>query len=121
MTKVEVYKNLHKNCWSIREAHGKVIKHADEVILKNCQFVVHPAGRAKVLREHRKNVHAFVRGELIDEFPKQFEGHCPSKVIYNPYQYDSFVHNYDRFEAVDHADCVEMINGDGVYAYWETT
>jgi len=63
--RVEVYWNLSRNCWSIRDvATGRIHAHADKVSVRGAQFVVQPAGRARVLRERKKNVHAFVRGEL---------------------------------------------------------
>ena len=90
--KVEVYRNLHKKCWSVRDTKtGRVIKHADEVHLEDVQFVVRPAGRAKVLSEKRKNVHAFAKGIISDCATE--ERYNPSSVIYNPYKYDSFVYS----------------------------
>lgn len=62
--RVEVYRNLHTGKMSVRECGGRVLTHEDEVFINDPLFVVQPAGRAKVLREQRKNVHAFVRGEL---------------------------------------------------------
>ena len=61
--KVEVYFNLHKKCWSIRQA-GKPVVHSDFVEIKQPQFVVQQGGNARVRREKRKNVHAFVRGYI---------------------------------------------------------
>jgi hypothetical protein len=62
---VDVYRNLHKNTWSIRSrTTGRVIRRADNVVVKNVKFVVQPAGRQRVLDEERKNVHAFVRGTI---------------------------------------------------------
>lgn len=67
--KVAVYWNLHKKCWSIQsregEDYGKLFDHAETVRLQHCQFKVSEAGRQRVLRENRKNVHAFVVGELV--------------------------------------------------------
>ena len=65
---VYVYKNLHKDCWSIKQ-HGLVKAHIpkDHAIgLWDCYFHVDAKGREKVLREKRKNVHAFVKGYLQD-------------------------------------------------------
>ena len=63
--RVEVYWNLSRNCWSIRDvATGRIHAHADKVSVRGAQFIVQPAGRKRVLRERKKNVHAFVRGEL---------------------------------------------------------
>ena len=86
--KVEVYFNLHKKCWSIRQA-GKPVVHSDFVEIKEPQFVVQQGGNARVRREKRKNVHAFVRGYLTDRvgiFPKN-----QKLVTYNPYKHTSFV------------------------------
>lgn len=90
MLKVEVYRNLHKNCWSIRDCKTKkVIKHVQSAYIKNAELVVQPAGRSKVLREQRKNVHAFVRGQLEGSWTYHIES--PQHIAYNPYKYDSFV------------------------------
>ena len=68
--KVAAYYNLHKNTFSLqsrnKEDYGKVIKHTDHVILKNAKFTVRSAGRQKVLNENKKNVHAFVVGEVVE-------------------------------------------------------
>ena len=86
--KVEVYFNLHKKCWSIRQA-GVPVVHADFVEIKEPQFVVQQGGNARVRREKKKNVHAFVRGYLTERvgiFPKN-----QKLVTYNPYKHTSFV------------------------------
>lgn len=44
---------------------GKVCRHVDAVILNKVKFSVQRAGRARVLRERQKNIHAFVDGELM--------------------------------------------------------
>ena len=62
--RVEVYYNLHKNVFSVRHK-GRVIQHTKMAVIKDAEYVVRPAGRAKVLREGKKNVHAFVRGEWL--------------------------------------------------------
>ena len=90
--RVEVYWNLHKKLFSVRalegENKGRVIEHAYKVKLEEASFVVQPAGRERVLREGKKNVHAFVRGRLAP----YIEGPRRSyPVTYNPYKYDSFV------------------------------
>lgn len=66
--RVECYWNLNKACFSIRALEGRhkgrVIGHADRVLIRDATFVVQAAGRAKVLATGQKNVHAFVRGTL---------------------------------------------------------
>ena len=66
MKKVFIYRNLHKKCWSVKQ-NGKVINHTSKIILMDCEFIVQPAGHAKVLKEKKKNVHAFVKGEIFSE------------------------------------------------------
>ena len=99
--RVETYFNLHKHCLSFRQPGGKV-RHARAMILNNVKFAVQPAGRAKVLREGRKNVHAFVRGDMmwvaglndnLGEYTHaNMERQGYRKITYTPYgMYDSFV------------------------------
>jgi len=99
--KVEVYRNLHKNCFSVRRK-GKVVGYLydegmhnreTEIYLTNVKFVVQPAGRCKVLRERKKNVHAFVRGIVTPFGGLQRESlyrKCRRKVTYNPYRMGAF-------------------------------
>lgn len=79
---VRVYRNLRRNCWSVQHK-GLVVAHATFVRLKNVRFVVHQSGYEKFLRENRKNVHAFVCGELVslNEPTPEFSG---TEVVYNP-------------------------------------
>ena len=98
MNKVEVYFNLHKKLFSVRDCKtGRVIDHTNHIAIANPQFVVRKAGRERVLRERKKNVHAFVRGYILPEddeacarnyFHTVFHG---KEVTYNPYKWDSFV------------------------------
>ncbi len=106
---VDIYYNLHKSCWSIRaregEHKGRVICHAQGAEVAWLEFVVQEAGRARVVKEGRKNVHAFVRGTLVsldqpefrhpveDEFPRfdsVTERIETKQVSYNPYKHGSF-------------------------------
>ncbi len=99
--KIEVYRNLHKKCFSVRHK-GKVVGYLhdnEQLALTNVKFVVQPAGRAKVLRENKKNVHAFVRGEYVgfennltnNLYFGKFEDLDFYAVSYNPYKSDKFV------------------------------
>lgn len=67
--KVFVYRNLSQDCWSVKqiggEHGGRVIFHADYVLLDKADFTVSEAGRQRVINEKRKNVHAGVVGRLI--------------------------------------------------------
>jgi hypothetical protein len=94
--KVEVYFNLHKHLFSVRQCStGRVILHADKVHIRDPKFVVRKSGRERVLREGKKNVHAFVRGEIthFDDFDPDYLGY--TLVSYNPYRFDTFVNVCD--------------------------
>ena len=89
-----VYYNLHKETFSVTY-HSKVIMHADFVKLENVEFRVRQGGLQRVRDEKRKNVHAFVIGNLIDyceapcfDLPKESSEHI---VTYDPYKFSSFV------------------------------
>ena len=63
--KVRVYRNLHKDCFSVKQ-DGLVRCHADNVTLFNVEFIVSKAGQRRVRDEKKKNVHAFVEGFVVD-------------------------------------------------------
>ena len=104
---MEVYWNLHKDKFSVRDK-GRVQRHADAVLMRNVKFVVQPAGRAKVLLEQKKNVHAFVRGEVTNN-----DGISPldwpsERVKYNPYNNMTFV-SYGTGMPIYEADLAWMV------------
>ena len=89
--KIEVYFNLHKKTWSVRQS-GKVVLHTNYIQVKDPQYVVRQGGNERVRREKKKNVHAFVRGYITEELPLM-----PRRlqfVSYNPYKNNSFVVSY---------------------------
>jgi len=111
---VEIYRNLHKKCWSVRQ-RGKVKLHTDYICLKNAEFKVSQKGRDRVLKEQRKNVHAFIKGFIvnpaeINKMEDVLESYSQKAewvaVTYNPYRYDSFV--TDEEKAIRRADYVDM-------------
>jgi hypothetical protein len=99
-SRVECYYNLHKHCLSYRRP-GEKVRHAGALVLEYPRFTVQPAGRERVRREGRKNVHAFVRGLLVHSYEPGVkledldtamdEDMDWNRVTYNPYKYDSFV------------------------------
>jgi hypothetical protein len=83
-----IYFNLHKKCWSIQQRiKGRgwlVIDHADTLHIPHGRFHFSEAGRERVRREGRKNVHAFI---VCDEYDKVWGGIAagPVRISYNPY------------------------------------
>ena len=102
MLKVFVYFNLHRKCFSIKALEGakkgRVVAHSDKVLVSDGVFKVSEAGRQRVLRERKKNVHAGVVGEWdetgIDLISIDRVTTIGTPVTYNPYKYDTFVHLY---------------------------
>jgi hypothetical protein len=94
---VYVYRNLHNGLFSVWHK-GKVLAHVPEIHLENAEFRVRESGRQKVLREKKKNVHAFVVGTVSSQPPES----APSTPItYNPYMHSpdqpgSFVRAVDK-------------------------
>ena len=88
---VWVYFNLHTGLWSIKQ-NGLVHCHSKMVNLVDVEFRVREAGRLRVLKDQRKNVHAFVIGKIanIDEFHTNNYG-MGQPVTYNPYKHSTFM------------------------------
>lgn len=87
---VEVYRNLNRKCLSVRDpVLRKVVGHVDRVLLFEASFRVSAAGRRRVLRERRKNVHAVVRGLCVGQvaMPKG----SWERIHYDPYTTETFV------------------------------
>lgn len=94
--RVFVYFNLHRKLFSIKALEGpnkgRVIGHSDDVTLTDVCFKVSEAGRQRVIREKRKNVHAGAVGRL-DSAACLLTVAKPGGVplTYNPYRFSSFV------------------------------
>lgn len=90
---VKLYFNLHKKCLSVKDKKtGLIIAHMDHVLIHNAKFKVSEKGRQRVLRERRKNVHAFIEGEIC--FDKDFtidNLDTFGVAYYNPYTTSTFV------------------------------
>ena len=108
-TWVEAYYNLHKKTFSVRHT-GRVWFHTNVLTLRNCKFAVQPAGRAKVIKENKKNVHAFVRGFFVrgDNHTNHRMLHA-AQAMYNPYYMETFV-DMGTGEPVYEADMVYLNN-----------
>lgn len=89
----EIYFNLHKRVYSVRQRNGKVFAHSKALWVIDPKFVVQQGGRRRVLQEKAKNVHAFVRPAMTfitEEWDIDPDAGMVG-VTYNPYKYDSFV------------------------------
>ena len=130
-TRVEVYRNLHTGTWSVRDCQtGRVVGHMDTCSIYDAKLVVQPAGRRRVLRDKRKNVHAGIVGTIMAPVPSWDADWINSKgvparkipVTYNPYRFSTFVTKgpyqndlgYTQFP-VNRSDGA-IFNGSAVYA-----
>ena len=102
---VFVYKNLHKDCWSVKQ-DGLVKAHTTELDLWDCHFQVNQSGRERVVKEKRKNVHAGIKG-YIDCLGQSDFSTIDQQVTYNPYKYESFV-NKETEEPVFNASYAKL-------------
>ena len=134
MTKVQVYRNLHKGTaqgavYSVRDKATRLVSsHRKWLVLEDVRFHVGQRGRQRVLDECSKNVHAWVEG-VVDEadssdqsdktkiqFLERMDvvawGHELAKVTYDPYKYSSFV--FTDSETPIHKARVVLITPKGV-------
>ena len=102
--KAKVYYNLHNHKWSIKQGN-LVIGHASEITMINAVPSVSQAGRERVLCEGRKNVHAYLVGDIVGtqdftsfrgrDIPKAIKRpiafFATDEITYNPRKYDRFV------------------------------
>ena len=101
---VKVYRNLHRGCWSVMQ-DGIVRFHCSHLSIANCSFHVNEKGRQRVIRNKRKEVHAWIKGRIpysvcysdmdFSEWP--IHSH---RVTYNPYLFGSFLMDDDPVHEV---------------------
>ena len=114
---VEVYKNLSRDCYSVRQG-GIVRFHTHAICLKDVEYKVSEAGRQRVLREKRKNVHAVVKGTIVHSRELWFEKlPFPADwVTYNPYKNDSFYVVGDG-EKIKKSQYADLYNNEPILVY----
>jgi hypothetical protein len=96
--RVRVYRNLNatsgmpgERVFSVQDAATRrVVAHVSRIRLVDVRFIVSLAGQARVRREHRKNVHAFVEGTPVP-WVEVGEAAVGRMVRYDPYVLDGFV------------------------------
>lgn len=100
--RVRVHWHLREQAWSVskkgpngwrvdRTEDGTQILYT-KVVLKDVTFHVSENGRQRVLREQRKNVHAWMEGEILSASLLEDTASVPCgvQIKYNPYKWDSF-------------------------------
>lgn len=91
---VKVHRNLNNGLWSVTAKTGeyknKVVHHCANISISNVKFVISDAGRKRVLRENRKNVHAWCVGILTSVSEKETIPEISKQVTYDPYKHGFF-------------------------------
>jgi hypothetical protein len=90
-TQVRCYWNFHRKLFSVQvkgEKGWRVAGHARNIRLENVRFKVNEAGRERVLRERKKNVHAMIHGTICAQ--RLVDGNGGFYVSYNPYYLNRF-------------------------------
>jgi hypothetical protein len=121
---VDVYRNLNSNSglYSVKnmeygtDGYGCVVDDSpvNVITVTDVEFIVHESGQKRVREEGRKNAHAFVRGQWVDESVLTTATVDTEPVTYDPYVFDSFVHAHTE-EPVTAADAVKL-DENGVHA-----
>lgn len=112
--KVKVYRNLNNGKWSILamagEFKGKVVAHFDNLCLSEVSFKISEAGRARVLREKRKNVHAYAIGSIVSVGQAEL---CDDSqfVTYDPYKFGFFYKSEDESVSLSSTALINFIPG----------
>lgn len=93
-TKVFAYRNLNRKgvVWSIKDCKSNlVVDRVEEAYFKNAELKVSEAGRQRVLKQQKKNIHAGVKGTRLKTKPKVSMW---IKASYDPYKNKSFIDWY---------------------------
>lgn len=103
---VQIYFNLHKKCYSVRCMKTRlVLAHLAQdsnILLQDVKYKVSEAGRQRVLREGRKNVHAFVQGIIAPYIGYKME---MIQAEYNPKKAATFT-QYETGKPILTSECV---------------
>ncbi len=94
--RVKAYWNLHKEVWSLVACDGPdkglVLGHCPRLGLLSAKFTVLESGRQRVIREKKKNVHAYAVGKLLSAPDCHLKIQFPVRPLsYNPYKAGHFV------------------------------
>ena len=92
---------------------------AREVLLSDVEFRVRESGRQRMIREQKRNVHAFVVGRIVDwvhpSEDRSLEPFAGRGATYRPYESGTFVDREDG-APVKHCDWAPLDDRGVVYA-----
>ncbi len=112
--RAEVYWNLHTDTYSVRVA-GTVVAHPGSVVIKGASFVI--SARLRRLfdaKRSRRNVHAWVRGEVVTIDSRETLDASFERVRFNPHELEHFIFVKSR-KRIDEADLVVLTHDRQIY------
>ena len=102
-------------CISVRRLPNYQVEYAGTLTMTNATFAVQPAGLQKFRQTGQKNVHAYVRGEIVELLGNQvLPRHNMREAYYNPKTCDTFV-DKDTNEPLYEAAAVYMVGSKVFY------
>ena len=115
---VRVFKNPTHGCYGILQ-DGKLKASARQVLLADVEFRVRESGRQRMIKEQRRNVHAFAVGMLVDYVhpsdERRLEGIEGRVVTYKPLESPQFFDKLTQTPVVN-AELVHLDENGAVYA-----
>jgi hypothetical protein len=84
-----IYRNLHTGGFSIKHK-GKVIERSNSFVAEDIVFKVNEKGRQRVIKEKKKNVHAYSVANKY-KITKRVSIKGSSLATYNPYSSPNFI------------------------------
>lgn len=108
---VFVYRNLHRQCLSVQQG-GIVRCHVDNIVLEDADFRVSKVRQKRVRETQSKNVHAKVRGMLVEK-PSEILELGWDEAFYNPYKTDEFT-DVQSGRHLKSAKFVDIDHNDGI-------
>lgn len=118
---VKIYKNLHNGLFSVIQ-NNLVVAHIESFTLNNVVFKVNESGRQRVIKEKKKNVHAFICGLLVnvnEDLTDVLVSNPHTLIRYNPHHAKTFLLGVNDFP-IQQSDTLLVGTSYGValaYAY----
>lgn len=108
---MDVHRNLRQGGFSVLE-HGTKVAHRHFLIMSDARFVVQPAGQVKARETGQRNVHAFVRGNVVagiyGQIPSDQNFGDFDEITYNPFN-DDFFRNCSSGEYVSPEHLFDLV------------
>lgn len=106
--KYYTYRNLNKGGFSVKH-RGLVVNRNDSMIIDNGEFRVSLPGRNRVLKDKKRNVHAYIVSDNFESRDFKLTKDC-LEVTYNPYKAE-FFYIKTSGKRIDKADKILLKDG----------